>query len=110
MYLDAGEKRRLAATICSTLAARGGHWICADIYVRSEHDGRIVRSERARAFLAAHRVEENKFTDWAAAEAFFTDSDFVIERRLVPGWPGLAVSGTGQHARETWLLRPRVRG
>ncbi len=52
-------------------------------------------------FLAEHRVDDNKFADWRAAEEFFTSTGFSIERRLVPradSWP----------VRETWTLRARA--
>jgi O-methyltransferase involved in polyketide biosynthesis len=106
MYLDSTEKRRLAETIRGILVARSGHWICADIYVRSPVEERFARGERARAFLAAHHVDENKFENWASAETFFVESGFAIERRLVPSM-GDIPRGKNQHARETWVVAAR---
>ena len=43
------------------------------------------------------RVEENKFESWEAAERFFTESGFRVERRLVPPCEPRAV-------RQSWVL------
>jgi O-methyltransferase involved in polyketide biosynthesis len=58
MYLDPIEKARLAATIHACLRARGGIWITADVYVRS--DTNPVRHPVVAQFLADHHVEQNK--------------------------------------------------
>jgi O-methyltransferase involved in polyketide biosynthesis len=98
MYLGDEEKTRLAASVRETLLERGGAWITADVYVRSETH--LLREESVKKFLAEHRVEENKFADWAAAEAFFTSSGFSIENRLAP-------PSDSWRVRETWALRAR---
>ena len=95
MYLDPDEKRRLAAHIRDALTARGGVWITADIYLRGATDPRIGQDDRLRNFLAAHNVEEQKFENRAAAEAFFLDSGFAIQRRL---------ARSPEAIRETWVL------
>jgi O-methyltransferase involved in polyketide biosynthesis len=96
MYLDPDEKRRLASHIRDALTARGGGvWITADIYLRGATDARIGQDERLRAFLAAHKVEEQKFESRAAAEAFFTDAGLAIQRRLTRSPDAI---------RETWVL------
>jgi hypothetical protein len=82
MYLDDDEKARLAASVREALLARGGAWITADVYVRSETH--LPRDAKTEKFLTAHRVEENKFADWEAAEAFFTSNGFEIARKLAP--------------------------
>jgi O-methyltransferase involved in polyketide biosynthesis len=97
MYLDPDEKRRLAGHIRDALTARGGVWITADIYLRGATDARIGQDERLRAFLAAHKVEEQKFESRAAAEAFFTDAGLAIQRRLTRSPDAI---------RETWVLAP----
>ena len=94
VYLDDAEKAFLAKNIRDALLARGGAWITADVYVRRPFEARIARSERARRFLDEHRVEEQKFSDWAEADAFFTREGFTIERKLSP-------SIDPRHARET---------
>jgi len=95
MYLDDAEKARLAANLRAALVERGGHWVTADIYVRSERH--LFREDHAKRFLEDHEVEERKFADWSAAEAFFTDQGFAIERRLAPSDDPLRV-------RETWAM------
>ena len=95
MYLDDDEKARLAATIRSTLVTRGGRWITADIYLRRE--GVAPRETHVEKFIAEHRVEEQKFASWDAAETFFRDAGFKIEHRLVgTAHPDLM--------RQTWIL------
>jgi O-methyltransferase involved in polyketide biosynthesis len=98
MYLDENEKARLAATVRKTLLARGGAWITADIYVRSETH--LLRTPAVEKFLADHKVEENKFADWNAAEAFFAKSGFTIAKRLAP-------PNDSWRVRETWTLTAR---
>jgi O-methyltransferase involved in polyketide biosynthesis len=95
MYLDESEKARLAANVQHALKERGGVWITADIYVRSEIQPQ--RDEQTQAFLEQHRVEENKFASWDAATAFIEANGFRIAERLVPDsdpWP----------VRQTWVL------
>jgi O-methyltransferase involved in polyketide biosynthesis len=97
MYLDAGEKTRLAANIRAALVRHGGSWITADIYLRVPGQPVIGVDDRLKSFLTTHNVEANKFVDLAAAEAFFTAAGFTIRRRL----------SAGPHAfRETWLVEP----
>jgi O-methyltransferase involved in polyketide biosynthesis len=98
MYLDDDEKARLAANIRAALVARGGAWVTADVYVRS--DTHLHRDARTEQFLAEHRVEERKFADWAAADAFFPVHGFAVERKLAP-------SQDPWRVRETWIARAR---
>jgi O-methyltransferase involved in polyketide biosynthesis len=98
MYLDDAEKARLSASVRAALLARGGWWVTADVYVRS--DAPTLRDERTRKFLEVHQVEERKFASFEAAEAFFTGQGFDIARRAPPPadpWP----------TRQTWALTPR---
>jgi O-methyltransferase involved in polyketide biosynthesis len=97
MYLDPGEKRRLAASIREALVARGGVWITADIYLRGPPDPRIGQDDRLRDFLAAHRVEEQKFESRAAAEAFFAEAGFAIRHRR---------ARSDDATRESWVVAP----
>ena len=97
MYLDDAEKQRLAETIRAALVRRTGVWITADIYMRGR-DPRIGQDDRIRAFLAAHRVEDNKFESRAAAEAFFAATGFTIVKRHAP---------RADATRESWVLAPR---
>jgi O-methyltransferase involved in polyketide biosynthesis len=99
MYLGEDEKVRLAASVREALLERGGAWITADVYVRSETH--LFRDESTQRFLAEHRVDENKFADWKAAESFFTSSGFSIEQRHAP-------PDDSWRVRETWTLRARL--
>jgi O-methyltransferase involved in polyketide biosynthesis len=98
MYLGEQEKMRLAASVREALLERGGAWITADVYVRSEVH--LPRDESTERFLAEHRVEENKFADWKAAETYFNACGFSIERRQAP-------ASDSWRVRETWTLRAR---
>jgi O-methyltransferase involved in polyketide biosynthesis len=98
MYLDDAEKAALAAHVRAALRACGGSWVTADVYVRSAFQPQ--RDERTAKFLEAHKVEEKKFGDFAAATAFFEGSGFAVARRLSPAadpWP----------VRQTWVLEAR---
>jgi O-methyltransferase involved in polyketide biosynthesis len=90
MYLDDAEKAHVAANIRRALAERGGWWITADVYVRSE--SHLHRDERTQKFLEEHGVEDKKFSTFEAAERFFVESGFRILRR-------------GEAASETWRVR-----
>jgi O-methyltransferase involved in polyketide biosynthesis len=99
MYLDEGEKARLAASIRDALLERGGTWVTADVYVRSKTP--VYREERTKRFLEAHRVEEKKFADMAAAEAFFTSNGFTVTRSI-------SLEADPWRARQTWVLAARA--
>jgi O-methyltransferase involved in polyketide biosynthesis len=95
MYLDDAEKAALAASVREALLERGGVWITADVYVRSEL--KPHREERTARFLEQHRVEEKKFADFASASAFFEAQGLTVARRMSPPhdpWP----------VRQTWVL------
>lgn len=97
MYLDQAEKARLAMNVRESLSERGGAWVTADIYVRSRAP--VYREERTQKFLEAHRVEEKKFADWRAAEAFFAAQGLAITQRL-------SDEGDPWPVRQTWVVRP----
>jgi len=98
MYLDDAEKRRLAGNVHDVLARRGGVWITADIYLKTPAQmPSYGQDDRTRAFLATHRVEENKFESLAAAEQLFADAGFMVLRR----------AGTSP-IRQTWVLEARA--
>ena len=98
MYLDDAEKAALAANVRAALLARSGSWVTADVYVRSAFQPQ--RDERTAKFLKAHKVEEKKFGDFAAASAFFEANGFAVAQSLSPEadpWP----------VRQTWVLEAR---
>jgi O-methyltransferase involved in polyketide biosynthesis len=99
MYLDDAEKARLAASVRAALLERGGAWLTADIYVKSA--ATVFREERTKKFLEEHRVEDKKFADWAAAQAFFTGHGFSIAKRF-------SRADDPWQVRETWVLEARA--
>jgi O-methyltransferase involved in polyketide biosynthesis len=97
VYLDEREKAQVAANVRAALRARGGVWLTADVYIQNPGGSAPnVSYGRSREFLDKHRVEQNKFVDWAAAERFFTDNGFSITRKLAHEHPA--------HIRESWAL------
>ncbi|MEO7035561.1 MAG: hypothetical protein ABI548_16665 [Polyangiaceae bacterium] len=97
VYLDAEEKARLAANVRAALQARGGVWLTADVYIRHPLGAApTVGYGRSRKFLEQHRVEENKFASWSAAEEFFVKSGFLVRKKLAHHDP--------RHIRESWAL------
>ena len=98
MYLDDAEKRRLAASVRDVLASRGGVWITADVYLKTPAQmPSYGQDDRTRAFLATHRVEDNKFASLAAAEQLFGDAGLTVTRR----------EGASP-IRQTWVLEARA--
>ena len=101
VYLDQREKARLAANVRAALIRRGGLWLTADVYLKNPGGSApTVGYGRSRAFIDAHRIEQNKFSDWAAAEQFFHDAGFQIAEKLAHQHP--------QHVRESWALSVRA--
>ena len=101
VYLNEREKARLAANIRAALEARGGRWLTADVYLKNPGGSApTVGYGRSRAFIDAHRIEQNKFSDWAAAERFFRDAGFEIVEKLAHQHP--------LHVRESWALALRA--
>jgi len=101
VYLDRREKQRLAANVRAALQARGGFWLTADVYLKNRGGSApIVGYGRSREFVDAHRIEHNKFADWAEAERFFRDAGFEVVNRLAHQHP--------LHVRESWALAVRT--
>jgi O-methyltransferase involved in polyketide biosynthesis len=97
VYFDDQEKARLASNVRTALLARGGVWLTADVYVQNAGGSApTVGYGRSREFLDKHRVEQNKFSDWDAAERFFTSSGFRVMKKLAHEHP--------LHIRESWVL------
>lgn len=98
MYLSDEEKARLASHVRTALLERGGWWMTADVYVRGPTH--VHRAAETQRFLDQHKVEENKFTSFAAAASFFEAQGFTVVagvRSPEEPWP----------VRETWVLEPR---
>ena len=101
VYLNQAEKARLAANVRAALIRRGGSWLTADVYLKNPGGSApTVGYGRSRAFVDAHRIEQNKFSDWAAAERFFSDAGFQIVGKLAHQHP--------LHVRESWALGVRA--
>lgn len=81
MYLNIAEKEKLCGIIHKILQQRGGCWITADIYIKNQMEITMTGlDEEMKTFLGNHRVEENKFDSFAAAETFFKQQGFVIDK------------------------------
>jgi O-methyltransferase involved in polyketide biosynthesis len=97
VYLDEREKARLAGNVRAALLARGGVWLTADVYVQNTGGSApTVGYGRSREFIDKHRVEQNKFGSWLAAEQFFSKHGFAIANKLAHEHP--------LHIRESWAL------
>lgn len=94
MYLNMDEKKQLCIIIHNVLTKRGGCWITADIYIPSPLDAKQAYTERQQRFLNYHKVEENKFASFEAANDFFTATGFSIIKE----------NSEDFNFRETWLL------
>jgi len=125
IYLDEHEKNHLAATIHRVLSERGGFWLTGDIYVNvyskqpPPKDRKI--SDRAREFIAKHKILENMFTSWELAREFFEKAGFSIEphkadevydnlttQKLIDERPSIdkSYARASLETRQTWVLRP----
>lgn len=93
MYLNTEEKKQLCQTIHSVLKERGGCWITADVYVKRVGDMSTVlpQSKSEAAFLEQHRIEENKFDSYEAAESFFNEQGFELIKEAVVNYQELSV-------------------
>jgi len=101
VYLDRREKARLAANVHAALRERGGLWLTADVYLKNRGGSApTVGYGRSRAFIDAHRVEQNKFDDWAGAQRFFHEAGFEVRSKLAHEHP--------RHLRESWALAIRA--
>jgi hypothetical protein len=122
VYLDEGEKRRLCGIIRDLLKERGGYWITADIYVRKKEHEQALLSEVSpdiSKFLTDHHVNENKFSSFGEAEAFFLSCGLKLSFKVEPDQSRLKskelLRAKGQQVppiplvtqhriRETWIL------
>ena len=121
MYLNPEEKVKLCNIIRNILKERGGCWIIADIYIRKEIDQRnVMVTEALQNFYDAHKIEENKFESFDAAEKLFNGCGLVIDKAAggdysnLSGLPGfLSKASEGQvdiiknagKIRATWRLK-----
>lgn len=85
IYLDQAEKERLCRIIHSVLEERGGYWITSDIYVRAGDQGQgqgqgKKADKELNDFSERHNIEENKFSSFEEAKAFFSDMGFAVDQ------------------------------
>jgi len=81
VYLDTSEKEQLCRIIRDILLRRGGCWITGDIYLRSSNPNIFGdKNDAFVKFLEQHNIEENKFTSFDDATAFFARMGFTVER------------------------------
>jgi O-methyltransferase involved in polyketide biosynthesis len=84
VYLDVEEKKELLKIIHDILEQHGGYWITADIYIKSEKlSTGLTMNDELSQFFKQHRIEENKFDSFEAAEEFFNNAGFVIDKVAV---------------------------
>lgn len=116
MYLNEAEKRQLCGIIHKILEVRGGAWITGDAYVQRDLSAdpppNDEQSLQLAAFLAYHRIEENKFASLEAAEAFFYSCGFVVKDRMGVAWDDLSLlprikelMPDAQRTKGAWKLR-----
>jgi len=83
VYLSLDEKKKLCGIIRNVLQQRGGYWITADIYIKKNFAS-FTPDDTLQKFFEEHRIEENKFESFEAAEAFFNSEGFVIDNEAQP--------------------------
>jgi len=119
VYLGDEEKRQLCDTIRQVLLRRGGYWITGDIYIK--HKQKEVTSGHPvwDAFRKQHKLEENMFDDYAAAQALFESCGLEVVKReglainklSCLDWPGVNKKDVIQllerkpPVRESWCLQ-----
>jgi O-methyltransferase involved in polyketide biosynthesis len=90
MYLDADEKEKLCRIIYKTLKQRGGYWITADIYIKSQIKDHNLKIEHDKHFFEEHNIEDNKFDSFEAAKSFFNKAGFLIDKEAEPARSNLS--------------------
>ncbi|MDN3549041.1 class I SAM-dependent methyltransferase [Mucilaginibacter aquaedulcis] len=97
VYLDTNEKKKLCHNIRNVLEKRGGYWITADIYIKSDKNLlSLTTNDKLQRFFEEHRIEENKFECFEAAEIFFKSEGFLIDKEAEPDYQS---SGSLKHLR-----------
>jgi len=85
MYLDISEKKKLCGIIHRILSERGGWWITADIYIKGKQKALNMKTDdKLERFFEEHNIEQNKFESFEAAEEFFKNEGFVIDKEAEP--------------------------
>ncbi|MEO8947897.1 MAG: class I SAM-dependent methyltransferase [Mucilaginibacter sp.] len=121
MYLSIPEKEKLLKIIHTILTKRGGYWITADIYInRGPVPESLRRSDRLAKFFEQHKVHEQMFDSFEAAEQLFTKAGFVIDKQAETDYTQITAVGPmmnsaneeqlalirkGGRIQATWRLR-----
>lgn len=122
MYLGTPEKEKLCSMIRKVLLERGGYWITADIYIKNDYGNvRTGMSDELNQFFQQHHIVDNMFDSFEAAEAFFNQNGFAIDKEAEMNYqemtvmPYLLQSATAEHMEmakrrgkihATWRLKP----
>ncbi len=87
MYLDVEEKKKLLGIIHHILVERGGWWITADIYIKQPQGAPSLKlNDKLEHFFEQHHIEDNKFDSYEAAERFFEENGYEIEKERQPDY------------------------
>jgi O-methyltransferase involved in polyketide biosynthesis len=88
MYLEEDEKKQLLKIIHDILKQRGGYWITADIYIKTEFKTEsVMPKDELSQLVAEHKIDEKKFESFEHAAEFFKESGFVIDKTIEPVYP-----------------------
>jgi O-methyltransferase involved in polyketide biosynthesis len=79
VYFDLTEKKTLCSIIHEILKERGGYWITADVYIKTNEPRSDTPS--VDAFRKEHHLDENRFDDFKSAEEFFRSCGFEVVYR-----------------------------
>jgi O-methyltransferase involved in polyketide biosynthesis len=81
MYLNNNEKEKLCKIIYNILKERGGFWITADIYLKSQINKLELKLDKhTKDFFEQHNIEDNKFNSFDEAKLFFNKAGFTIDK------------------------------
>jgi O-methyltransferase involved in polyketide biosynthesis len=80
-YLNRQEQIKLCSIVHDILMERGGCWIIADIYLKNKQPMfGFQLNDEIKKFNEQHDTENNSFESFNAAEMFFNEMGFIIER------------------------------
>ncbi len=92
MYLGWDEKKQLCSIIHKILVQRGGYWITADIYIKTPPAPDAFKmNDDFQKFLDEHQIDDNKFDSFEAAELFFNECGFEIDKEAEPDYSKTSV-------------------
>ncbi|PZF74902.1 hypothetical protein [Taibaiella soli] len=92
MYLGMPEKEKLCSIIRKILQERGGYWITADIYIKNEYSNdRTGMTDELNQFFQQHNIAENMFDSFEAAESFFNQNGFTLDKEAEMNYQDMTV-------------------